>query len=651
MSRPRMLFKLAQAAILSACTLALLPQAHAAAAPDANTLDLGATDTSTPMTVSIVLKVKNPIYLDNYISDTVDPYSPLYHHFMSVAQFKATFAPSDQDVQALTSYLTGLGIQINQVYPDNLLINATGTAAQLNQAFTAGLHDYKDSKGNRFQRPTNGIALPGKLQNLVLYVSGLNTQSSSARPHLVNTNLLGNLAGAKNAKAALPASMPTNTGNQPGNFTTADVASFYGVNPLYAKGFTGQGRTLGIATLASFYPQDAYTYWQAIGLNVNPNRITQVHVDGGAALSATAGSGETSIDVEQSGGMAPGANIIVYDAPNTEAGFIDVFYRIVSDNLVDTLSCSWGSPEIFQFPVPYLQDPDARLVMVAYHQAFAEAAAQGISTFVAAGDSGAYDTNRDAPYPSFSKVLTVDSPASDPYAVAAGGSTVPATLTFSNGTVNTSAVINTEQVWGWDYLINPLAPFNGGAAATEALLFSSGGGGGVSMFWPRPFYQKAVPGIQTTQPNQVWTYTDSSGNVNYLYTIPANLQGRNLPDLALNADPFTGYVMCSTADAQAANPPQSNCFAAGWGGTSFVAPQLNGIFAVISQAKGSRLGLLHPQLYKMGLSNNLHNQPLHNQPLYDITAGDNWFYSGVRGYDQGSGLGSLNAAAVVNAIR
>jgi len=51
------------------------------------------------------------------------------------------------------------------------------------------------------------------------------------------------------------------------------------------------------------------------------------------------------------------------------------------------------------------------------------------------------------------------------------------------------------------------------------------------------------------------------------------------------------------------------------------------------------------------LSNNLHNQPLHNQPLYDITAGDNWFYSGVRGYDQGSGLGSLNAAAVVNAIR
>ncbi|MBV8124425.1 MAG: hypothetical protein JO370_10140, partial [Paucibacter sp.] len=60
----------------------------------------------------------------------------------------------------------------------------------------------------------------------------------------------------------------------------------------------------------------------------------------------------------------------------------------------------------------------------------------------------------------------------------------------------------------------------------------------------------------------------------------------------------------------------------------------------------SRLGLLHPQLYKMGLSNNLHNQP-----LYDITAGDNWFYSGVRGYDQGSGLGSLNAAAVVNAIR
>jgi subtilase family serine protease len=127
-----------------------------------------------------------------------------------------------------------------------------------------------------------------------------------------------------------------------------DFDGLYDVNPLLEEGITGAGRTIGIVTLAAFTPDDEFVYWKSLGLKVNPNRITIVNVDGGpGAPSDVSGSDETTIDVEQSGGIAPGANIVVYQAPNTSQGFVDVFAKAVDDNTVDTMSTSFGSPEAF----------------------------------------------------------------------------------------------------------------------------------------------------------------------------------------------------------------------------------------------------------------------------------------------------------------
>jgi subtilase family serine protease len=119
-----------------------------------------------------------------------------------------------------------------------------------------------------------------------------------------------------------------------------------------------------------------------------PNRITQIHVDGGGELSSDAGTGETSLDVEQSGGRRCSPRF-AYDAPNTEAGFIDVFYKAASENLVDTLSISWGGSEIFDFETPFTTDTHLDPLP---RTALAEFAAQGIS-MVSSGDDGAYDAN------------------------------------------------------------------------------------------------------------------------------------------------------------------------------------------------------------------------------------------------------------------
>lgn len=629
--RKHRLHDVMQAAVCALLVATAAPAALAArsgAAPQ----DLGATAADATQTVSIVLKLRHADDLDAYIAATVDPDSPLYHRFLSVEQFRAAFAPSRGEIRRVTDFLAANGIVVNEVYPNGLIIKATGTAAQFTQAFQALLHDYRDDDGKNYRRPAHGHRVPGDLDDVILYVAGLNTQSSQFRPHSTKAKALPAGLGEAQPSVVLPAGNSTATG-VPGSFTTGDVANLYGVNPLYAKGITGKGRTVGIATLANFYPSDAYAYWKAIGLNVSPTRITQVHVDGGGDLSAKAGSGETTLDVEQSGGLAPDAKVVVYDAPNTEAGFIDVFYKAVADNTVDTLSVSWGSPEILNFEIPGVSSESIG-VMLAYHQIFAEAAAQGISTFASAGDDGAYDTNSVAPYPAYSKILTVDSPAADPYVIAAGGTTIAADIQRKYGVVH----VPTEQVWGWDYF-NPYLIANYGNAFKD-YYFSVGGGGGVSVFWPTPHYQKHTQGIRRSEPNQVWTYTDpKTGVQSYLYTVPANVKGRNLPDISLNSDPYTGYLVYSTTDGG---------WIAGYGGTSFASPQLNGIFTLISQAKSSRLGLLHPLLYR-GRGEGWRRQ---SQPgTVDITAGDNWFYGGVTGYEPGAGLGVINAAALVHSIR
>src|SRR5215831_4442564 len=387
--------------------------------------DLGPTTPDQVITASLVLKVHNMPALERLLAAQQDPDNFLYHRFVSVPEFTAFFAPTQLEIGLIKQYVNQFGIEVTEVYEDRLLMRLKGTVAAFDQAFASDVHDFARN-GKRFHRPTHLPLIPFFLRDLVILVEGLSDEGSMFRP--MNTNKAK--LGAQLDSAASAVKLPTNgaiaTGI-PGDFTVGDVANLYNINPLYAANINGAGRTVGIATLADFHPSDAYTYWSLIGLDVLANRITQVHIDGGAELSADAGSGETSLDVEQSGGLAPQAKMIVYDAPNTSAGFIDLFYRVASDNKVDTVSVSWGLAEEF-----YFQDVvgiDRTGQMIAMHQAFVESAVQGISMFAAACDSGAFDIN-DAFNDPVNNVLSVDSPGNDPAITSSGGTTVPVTIVF-----------------------------------------------------------------------------------------------------------------------------------------------------------------------------------------------------------------------------
>ncbi len=267
----------------------------------------------------------------------------------------------------------------------------------------------------------------------------------------------------------------------------------------------------------------------------------------------------------------------------------------------------------------------------------------GYELFAAAGDGGAYDVNRDfgcAP-PVCSLTLSVDNPADDPAITAAGGTTLPATLEFCLNAACTppfyTVNIANERVWGWDYL-NGLCAALGTPDPISCGIFPAGGGGGVSIIFAKPSYQNSIAGTLHSRPGQNW---DILGQL--VYALPGNYPGRNVPDISFNADPETGYIVYYTSSSSGFGKEP------GWGGTSFVGPQLNGVTALLGESLHSRIGLLNFPLYDLAFSKNGYKGS--SPSFHAIKDGDNWFYSGRNGYSLGAGLGTLDVANFAEALR
>jgi len=624
-------------ALAASLTLLLtgLSTASLAASPQTST-DLGATTNNQSVKVTLVLKLHNQASLENYIQRSVTPGDPLYHQFLTTAQFADRYGATASEIARVQAFLKQQGITSTTVTSNHLAIEATGTISQFSAAFQTSVHDYQSANGRHFHRPSTQPVIPSVIADTLLSTAGLNTDVK-LHPNIARADRIGAFKLPSKSTAFAQAKGNGTATGIPEQYTVGDVANFYNINPLYQAGINGKGSTIGIVTLAAFQPSDAYAYWSMIGLPVKANRITVIPIDGGDTPVAGVGDDETSLDVEQSGGLAPQANIRVYEAPNnTNGNFVDAFYAAVSDNIADSISTSWGQAEEDLFP-QMNGGVDETGILKAFHQIFLEAAAQGISTFAASGDSGAYDLVEEGfDSPTYSTPLTVDSPSDDAYITSSGGTTRPfsfnITYFFGSGGGPTESIKH-EQVWGWDYIANYLNAYDPIPGGWRQQLFSSGGGGGVSIYWQEPFYQLLTHGIRRSEPNQSLIYFGGS-TPQTIFTLPANFAGRNVPDISLNADPESGYTLVDSVDFP--SPGVTD----GYGGTSFVAPQLNGITALLRQGNGHRIGLWGPQIY---LLQNFFGYGAFS-PFNNITAGDNWFYFGIPGYEPGAGIGTLNVA-------
>jgi len=595
-----------------------------------------------PITVTVALSLRNVDEAETLVTAMHTEGTPQYRQFLTADQFAARFAPTRAQVARVIAGLARYGLSAIQTTATTLAV--TGMPAAMERAFTVNLHRYEvaardNIRGYTYHAPLNPISIPSELSGAVAAVMGLDSRPAF-RP--MRTAAAASLTRAphKAAKAA--------TGNDPGFLTTADFATLYDVQPLYKQGVTGKGRTVAIVTLAAMTPSDAFIYWDFVGLTVDPNRLKIVDVDGGpGAPSDDSGSDETTLDVEQSGGIAPGANIILYQSPNTSQGFLDCFAAAIEANKAQSISTSWGLWEFFDnldnSPVTDPFTGKTVSFLQATHELFIRAALQGQTLFAASGDAGAYDVNRSCLPPDCTLALSVDYPSSDTLITAAGGTTLPGLQEYCQNAACSPPYfdinIPNERVWGWDYLSGLCAQVYG-ADPISCGIFPAGGGGGVSVFFELPIYQILNPGVQRSQPGQSLSFEGS-----LIFNLPGHFPGRNVPDVSFNADPQTGYVIIYTSSTSG----ETDEFIFG-GGTSFVAPQLNGVTALLGQSlHGQRLGLLNFPLYILSTSG-LGYRGAH-PALRAIKDGDNWFYKGRNGYSPAAGVGTLDVANFAKALQ
>jgi kumamolisin len=603
---------------------------------------LAAQDEAGNITVTLALKLRHAEAAAQLLEALANTKSAKFHQFLTPAQFKAQFGAADQDVAALSAQLAVYGLSAARAGAS--VVSVSGSAANFERAFQVSLHRYRvaahgQSDSFEFRAPATAAKIPAEMSAVVAGIVGLSTRPNFF-PHLMKSP--ANFAHQLTSQHAFNNS---NLLNPPGFLTVADFSKYYDVLPLAAKGVTGAGRSIGIVTLASFTESDAYAYWRAVGLKVGFQRITVIDIDGGpGAPSDASGSDETTLDVEQSGGIAPRAKILLYQAPNTNQAFLDAFVAAVESNEADSISTSWGQWEwlddLANGPVTDPYGGDTVSSLKALHLVLLQAALQGQSVFAAAGDAGAYDANDAALPPAFSLALSVDNPASDSYITAGGGTTLAGTQSYLLPNETFTVNIPHERVWSWDYLEPLCADLD--LDPIDCGIFPVGGGGGVSFEFALPFYQLGISGIQKTQPNQSFINEDAVPPQT-LKNIPAYFAGRNVPDVSFNADPQTGYVLFYTSDQSGYG---EDTFA---GGTSFVAPQLNGVIGLIGEYVHGRVGLLNIPLYELAHASGAYAEK--DAPFNVIKFGNNDFYVGRDGYSPAAGIGTLDVANFAEALK
>jgi kumamolisin len=359
---------------------------------------------------------------------------------------------SAADIAAIEAFAHEYGLSVSQSSQARRSVVLSGTAENMQRAFGVSLHQFSSKLGT-YRGRTGPVMIPEQLQQTVTAVLGLDNRPV-AKPHI---------RIHPEAQAA-PA----------GSLSPVQVAKLYN----FPTNANGAGQTIAIIELGGGYrTTDLKTYFK--GLGVKQPVVKSVSVDGGVNRPGVDqnSDGEVMLDIEVAGAVAPGANIVVYFAPNSDQGFVDAISTAAHDtvNKPSVISISWGGPE----------DSWTQQASNAMLQAVTDAAAMGVTVAAAAGDNGSDDGVGDGK-------LHVDLPAVLPPVVACGGTR----LNASRG------AITSEVVW------NEMAT-NRGAT-----------GGGVSSLFPIPDYQASanVPVQPETQ-----------------------FAGRGVPDIAGDADPVTGY--------------------------------------------------------------------------------------------------------------
>ena len=487
-----------------------------------------------------------------------DPRSASYGDYLTPAQFRARFAPSQAQVEAVQSWLRGAGFSVEYTPQNNHYVSAEGTIAQATAAFGTSFGMYK-VHGLTVRSPSSDISIPTSLAGTVSGVIGLDDSAQ-----FVHTNhTTGDAPPPAAFVSAQPCSAywgqklatgftnPYGAGSlpyAPCGYTPAQIKGAYGIS-----GYDGTGQTVAIidAYAAPTIAADVNQWSVNRGLSaMTGNQLTQVvapgtyhHPERGLKQDPQGWYGEETLDVEAVHGMAPAAHIVYVGAPNNFQDLDAALNYVVDKHVAPIVTNSYGfNTEIL--PPGYIQPQEDTIL---------QGATEGIGIYFSSGDNS--DESLVQGY------TTTDWPASSPFVTSVGGTSLA--VGASNNYLFETGWGSTTSSWtgtAW----SPAPPGR----------WLYGAGGGVSRIFAEPTYQQGVvpAGVFTAQ----------------------GRTGRAVPDIAALADPNAGYLIGETQTFPDGSVKYSEYRI---GGTSLASPLIAGIMALANQAAGHPLGFANPLLY------------------------------------------------------
>lgn len=585
------------------CALALVPGAvpsSLAAAPgrvrlgSSPRLPLGASVLgqlagNTPLQVTVALRPPDPTGLDSFATAVSTPGSSVYRDYVTPGEFAARFGATDAQIEAVQASLRAHGLSPGQASANHLSIPVSATASQLEQALSIPLLRVTLPSGAR--AIVNGAAplLDADVAGLVQGIEGLSTLSSpqplGQRPQLRRSGAASAHA-TRHVATGGPQPCGAATSAAPGQaaYTADQIASAYGFSGLYQAGDEGAGQTVAVYELEPYTPSDIAAYQACYGTHAS---VSSVNVDGGSGGQQ---EGEAALDIEQVIGLAPKANVLVYEGANSNsgapgAGPYDTWSAIISQDRARIVTASWGQCEALEGATDATDE----------NTLFEEAASQGQTIVSASGDEGSEDCNNPPLQPNAS--LAVDDPASQRFVTGVGGTTL-----------SSLGPRPTERVWN-----------NGGGLSGLLGLQPGAAGGGSSSLWGMPSYQSnAAASLHVRQSNS-----------------------RESPDVSADADPNTGYLIYWDGSWT------------GIGGTSGAAPLWAALVALAnasSSCSGSIVGFANPALYNAAGSDYAADFNDIRNGSNDFTGTNGGRWSAAAGYDMASGLGTPNASALIPSL-
>ena len=516
---------------------------------------------------------------------TLTAQPPQSRRYLSKAELASMFGADPKEVEAVVDWAKSCKLKVVDADAGKRRVQVEGSVAAINKAFGVQLNDYHHPEGYEFRGREGQVHVPEALYGIVESVLGLDTRRVG-RPRLRRAPMrLVDWAKASPSHGHRQGAGAGTTNPWPGTFFPPQVADLYN----YPSNLTGSGQNVAIMSFNGApdgNPHGGYslaalnTYFEKV-LGGKTPQITNVVVSGpgndpGPDTQASDqqgdSTGEVMLDACVVGSVAPDAHIFMYFTEFTTQGWVDALQdAIAGDNDIAVISISYGNPE---------DDPqgawDASGVQTV-NSAFQAAIAAGITICCASGDDGSGDGVASGAH--------VDFPASSPYVLAVGGTKLTASSL-------TPPAIASEVVW------NEVAQ---GAGA---------GGGGISALFTKPTWQDGV-NVPTS--------------VN-----PPHQVGRGVPDVAADADPYSGVVVMHI------NGKQLEPI----GGTSAATPLWASLIARLNQGLNARCGFINPTLYTQCATG----------VLNDIVTGNNGAYSAGPGWDACTGLGTPQGHNLLSAL-